>query len=104
MVVDSLGRLYVAGYFSGSIDFDPGPAIDLRSTPKFSSAAFVLQLEEDGSFGWVVTFPGVEFGSVQSLSTVGETGIRVVMTGIEDADFTDDTDPVAGFSHVVVEF
>ena len=51
VAVDSVGNLYTSGYFSGTVDFDPGPgAFSLTSL----GDAYVLKLDTAGDFVWAV--------------------------------------------------
>jgi subtilase family serine protease len=53
--IDSAGNIYVTGWFSGSIDFDPGPGTDIHTSGPFTG--FMLKLHADGSFAWALTIP-----------------------------------------------
>ena len=55
--VDDLGNVYVGGKFEETVDFDPGPGIN-NKTSAGSSDAFVLKLTTDGEFDWFVQFGG----------------------------------------------
>jgi Beta-propeller repeat len=60
IAIDSVGNLFVTGYFEGtSLDFDPGPATDLR-TSNGAEDVFVMKLNADGSYAWTSTFGGPE--------------------------------------------
>ena len=52
ITADSAGNVYATGYFQGTVDFDPGAAIFNLSSPGFFNA-YVLKLNNNGSFGWV---------------------------------------------------
>ncbi len=48
---DSSGNIYLAGSFTGSVDFDPGvAAFTLTSTPGIAGDAFVCKLDPNGNF------------------------------------------------------
>jgi Ca2+-binding RTX toxin-like protein len=50
-VVDGSGSVYTTGYFTATVDFDPGPAsVDLASAG--SHDAFVSKLDSSGGFVW----------------------------------------------------
>jgi len=49
------GAVMASGYYSGTVDLDPGPGVRMH-TSGGSSEAFLLKLGSDGSFGWVDTF------------------------------------------------
>jgi hypothetical protein len=47
------GRPTLAGWFSGSIDFDPGPGSALLDATHAATSSFVLRLDPDGAVTWV---------------------------------------------------
>lgn len=47
---DNQGNIYVTGTFIGTVDFDPGPATYNLSSS--TSAAFILNLDNNGNFIW----------------------------------------------------
>lgn len=55
---DVSGNIYIAGVFSGIVDFDPGPDVFTINNLGFSGA-FVLKLDPAGSFVWVKAAMGV---------------------------------------------
>ena len=60
---DSEERLYVAGSYSSTTDFDTGPGMAFReptdSRISGGKTAFITSVDRDGDFRWVQTFPGV---------------------------------------------
>ncbi|MBI1317328.1 MAG: hypothetical protein GC168_00075 [Candidatus Hydrogenedens sp.] len=54
VVVDSAGNVYLAGFFSGTTDFDPGAGTVSRGT-NGSYDVFVMKLDTNGNFVWVQT-------------------------------------------------
>jgi len=56
IAADSSGNVYVAGYWSGTVDFDPGDGIDERISNK--NDAFLSKFDPNGNFLWVDTFTG----------------------------------------------
>lgn len=54
---DAAGAIYVTGYFDGTQDFDPGPAV-YSVTAVAGSDIFVVKLDAAGNFRWVRTFSG----------------------------------------------
>lgn len=56
---DAFGNLYTAGYFSGTVDFDPGPGtFNLTTTGAATSSAFIQKLDAAGNFVWAVQVEG----------------------------------------------
>ncbi len=55
--VDALGNLYVVGAYSGTADFDPGPAtVYISTSATVNTHPFVLKLDASGNFLWVKDF------------------------------------------------
>lgn len=53
ILADASGNVYLAGDFDGTVDFDPGPGVVLRTGT--GGAIFVERLSASGVFGWVQT-------------------------------------------------
>lgn len=49
--VDSFGRSFTTGYFSDSVDFDPGPNTSTLTAKGFNDM-FILSLDSSGNFLW----------------------------------------------------
>ena len=75
--------IYLAGWFMGSADLDPGPGSDER-TAVGAPDGFVTKLSPDGSRAWTVTFGATVW--VTSLS-VSATSLTVAGTYSGTADF-----------------
>lgn len=56
IVTDHLGNIFIAGCFSGTIDFDPGVATDSLTSTDSNYDIFILKLDTAGNFIWVQTF------------------------------------------------
>ena len=57
--IDGDNNIHVLGFFSGTVDFDPGPGA-LNLTSNGSSDIFVLKLNSIGDLVWCKSFGGVE--------------------------------------------
>ncbi|MCX6646018.1 MAG: hypothetical protein NTY09_06645 [bacterium] len=57
VVVDSYGSVYLAGFFYGSVDFDPGPGVDEHSTVDtgFVTDLYLSKFNSNGVYQWAVT-------------------------------------------------
>jgi hypothetical protein len=61
--LDSSGDLLIAGDFSSTVDFDPGPGADIHVS--LSLAGFLMKLSSDGEFRWAKTW-GALGGNTES--------------------------------------
>jgi len=80
---DSLGNVYLAGAFTGTVDFDPSSAINSKSpvvpsSLAFTSDAYYMKLSGTGEFLWVETIGGVGGEWSRGISVDGTGGIHVV--------------------------
>jgi hypothetical protein len=87
--VDNHNNMLLNGIFTGALDVDFGPGIELIS-PNAYSNSFVLKLDELGAFEWVRTWD--EEMDVMDLET--DTSRNVWLTG--NFNDTIDLDPSAG--------
>lgn len=80
--VDPLGAVYVAGQFQGTVDFDPGPGQQIRTSSDGTIDAFLLKLTSAGEFDWVVTYGQTSARWDQATAlTITETG-HITLAGI----------------------
>ena len=86
IAIGPAGSINVAGSFSGTTDFDPGVATDIR-TSAGGQDAYILNLNSSGGFGWMETFGGTQNDQA--------TGIAVDAAG---------TIYVAGYFNGTVDF
>ena len=91
IVTDDSGNVYVAGYYCGTVDFDPDTSI-FNITPKGSWDIFVQKLDGNGNFIWAKSIGGIDYDAGFSI-TNDATG-NVYVTGIFEN--TVDFDPNAG--------
>lgn len=72
VALDSAGNVYVAGLFTGTADFDPGPAtFNLSSTAVFDEHdAFILKLDSSANFVWAKDVGGSSFDLVNGITTM----------------------------------
>jgi gliding motility-associated-like protein len=69
MALDRHANIYIIGAFSGTADFDPGPAVH-NLTAIGPQDAYVLKLDADGNFLWVKQFGGKEFDTITASTVV----------------------------------
>ena len=71
--IDHKGDAYVAGIFSGSVDFDPSPSNYVLNTLPGARDAFLLKLDSNGDFQWAKSIgsQGYESGHSVAIDTLG---------------------------------
>jgi hypothetical protein len=83
IISDEFGNIYSIGRFEGTVDFDPGTAIELKTSAGLQDI-YIQKLDGDGNFVWVKTFGGSgndlgknisldEMGNIITLGTFEET-------------------------------
>lgn len=82
---DGKGNVYVAGYFSGTADFDPGPD-DYKLAGSFYGDSFLAKYDSGGNLVWAVKF-GSTSDRPNSLALDGEGNIYVTGFFRGKADF-----------------
>ena len=79
VAADEAGAIYAAGIYSGTYDFDPGPAEVLRTSAS-SPSSFVVKLDAAGTFQWVST--EVEFSArAMALGPAGSVLVAGMISG-----------------------
>jgi hypothetical protein len=56
--LDASGNVYVTGYFSGTVDFDPGPAAQTMTATLNRYGIFILKLDASGNYVWAKSMVG----------------------------------------------
>ncbi len=97
LVVDGSGDVYVAGTFSQTADFNPGPAVQNLSAAGGSDDAFILKLDVYGDLIWAKRFGST--GQDRALSIATDPNGNIYTAGRFSG--TVDFDPFAGVSNVV---
>lgn len=82
---DNFGNLGLAGYFSTTVDFDPGPGVAMK-TASGNSDAFVAIFDLTGAFQWVQTWGGTDFETADRLvfDALGNVYVTGWFTGTAD--------------------
>jgi hypothetical protein len=79
ITIDAQGNVYTIGYFTGTVDFDPGTGVfNLSSSAQ--GDAFISKLDKDGNFVWAKSMSG-DFGSRVYSIALDSSG-NVYTTGI----------------------
>lgn len=89
--IDGSGNVVVAGYYSNTVDFDPGSGVNAR-TSNGSYDAFALELTSGGSYVWAASVGGAFTDYLQDMA-VSAAG-AVYLAGIFQS--TADFDPGPG--------
>jgi hypothetical protein len=89
--VDTFGNVYTTGYFTGTVDFNPGIGTS-NLTSNGSSDIFVLKMDNGGNFLWAKSFGGIDADQGYALK-VDHSG-NVYTTG--DFSSIADLDPGIG--------
>ena len=94
IALDQSGNLYLTGYFTGTIDFDPSPFDYLVTSPSGSGYnTFVLKINNAGDFQWAKNFSGNSMGNKLIINPNG----KIVVTGF----FNNTCDFSGGLGNVV---
>lgn len=88
--VDKTGNVYTTGFFSGTIDFDPGPNT-ARLTSNGLYDIFIQKMDAAGNFLWAKSFGDDDYDYGRSVTT-DEQG-NVYLTGIFSGTIDFDTGP-----------
>lgn len=89
MDTDPSGNVYALGYFTGTVDFDPGPATYTLSTPTLTQPEiFLCKLDANGSLLWARHFTGnyAGYGTSLAYSPAGDIYMTGFFRGMLDAD------------------
>lgn len=84
---DAAGNMYMVGYFSGTVDFDPGPAtFNITSNGQYDIC--VLKLDANGNFIWAKAIGNTQsdLGYAACLDAIGNIYVTGVFQGIVDFD------------------
>jgi hypothetical protein len=99
--VDVAGNVYSSGGFQGAVDFDPGSGSH-NLTSLGGEDGYVLKLDPDGNFDWVVPMAGTDRVQPYDLALDDSVGIYAVGRFLGSAQFgtlspTDSRDVTTGF-------
>ncbi|MBU2520586.1 MAG: SBBP repeat-containing protein [Nanoarchaeota archaeon] len=85
VTVDDYGAIYTTGYFTDTVDFDPGPGTDEHTANSFDT--YLTKFDSNGDFEWARTWGGAE-GDL-GCEVVSDHSSSVFITGYftSSADF-----------------
>ncbi len=78
------GSFFLAGTFTGTVDFDPSAGIDLRTAGEGN--AYVTRFNADGSYAWTATLVGATGVALGGLAATPEGGVAAIGTYGESID------------------
>lgn len=87
MVQDSYGNVFVTGYFTGTVDLDPGPGTFSLTSPSFEDA-FLAKLTSSGQLEWAFRIGGNghQMGTAVAYDGAGGIYLGGDITGTVDFD------------------
>ncbi|UZR93461.1 SBBP repeat-containing protein [Chondrinema litorale] len=95
VTTDSEGNIYLTGYFTDSVDFDPGEDIYfLSSYIEFWQDAFILKLDQNGAFLWAHKIGGLAGESGYAIEVDTDGNVYTLGYFQNDIDF----DPGVGIN------
>lgn len=83
---DDAGNMYLSGYFTGSVDFDPGVAVQTLVS-NGSADAFVLKFSNSGQYEWAFNIGGSGTDDAQEISLDNQGNVIVSGFFYNTADF-----------------
>ena len=96
VLTDAANNVYVAGDFSGAVDFDPGPATAILTSAGVADM-FIAKYDANGNYVWVKQLGGAASDDIRDIAIDG--GGNIVVTGYFNgsADF----DPTASVYNLI---
>lgn len=87
IVSDDNGNTYTSGYYTDTVNFDPGISNFYQYSKGGSCDGFILKLDSSGNFSWVESFGGLFYDNGNALA-ISKSG-RIYTTGTfsDTADF-----------------
>jgi len=78
LVIGDSGSVYIAGLYTGTVDFDPGPGSYILTTP-LESGIYIMNLTNAGAFAWAKGCGGTNQDGAHSITS--DPSGAVYMTG-----------------------
>lgn len=87
VTADAAGNVWIAGFFEGTADFDPGPAV-YNLTAQAARDAFIVKLSPAGTFLWALQIKGSGFDAINDLTLdpSGNLYVTGAFQGVADFD------------------
>lgn len=96
IAVDPAGNIYTTGYFSNTVDFDPGINTYNLMSSGISIDVFISKLNTNGDFIWAKRIGGTQSDIVNSIITDNSGNVSTVGTFMGTSDF----DPGPGVNNL----
>ena len=86
MAVGADGTRFLAGWFTGSVDFDPTAGVDMQTGRTYTP--YLTRLNSNGTYGWTKTFVATGDSGVNAVAATADGGVVIVggYQGIIDLD------------------
>ena len=88
VAADNTGNIYIAGYFKGTVDFDPGGGDP--HTSNGGNDVFLSKFDSYGAFQWVRTWGGLDDDRGWGIATDGSGNVYVTGNFRDTVDFNPD--------------
>lgn len=75
-VVDGSGNVYITGYFTGTVDFDPGPGIANLTSDNLNDI-FVSKLDAGGAYVWAIHISGPSYNFGYGITVDGSGNVYI---------------------------
>lgn len=86
MVADAAGNLYTTGYYTGTVDFDPGASV-ANLTSAGSSDIYITKLDPNGNFIWAKSIGGTGGDSPMAIAIDANSNVYITGGFAGTADF-----------------
>jgi len=90
IITDSNGNVYTLGNFEGTVDFDPGPAVQNLTSAGGTQDVFIQKLDASGNLLWVEQVTSVSGGTGRSITL--DNNENICIAGSNDGIFVQKLD------------
>lgn len=99
ITTDANGNVLVTGFYSSTVDFNPGPAVNYLASNPSSNSVFILKLDAAGNYLWAKGIVGAGGGEISGSSIATNRDGEIYTTGYFSgtADFDVSTLPADTF-------
>jgi len=91
VAADLHGNIYVGGYFIGTVDFDPGPGVDERTSVSDSADAYLTRYDNMGNYQHTLVWGGGGTDGVNGIAI--DSDGNIICVGQWEAGIDLDPDP-----------